>query len=113
MILGGTVDDRPVLAIDEVTKLKSGMPVPSQVNGEFRFERGPATPTELRQIPEAGPNLLDALFALKAGEVAVAPDLPETSFYVMTLDKRHPVSYMALMGPSGRSPPTGARPGWR
>ena len=101
VIHGDTVENRPVLTIDEVTKLKSGMPVPSQVNGEFRFERGPATPTELRQIPEAGPNLLDALFALKAGEVAVAPDLPETSFYVMTLDRRQPVSYMALMGPTG------------
>ncbi len=96
-----TVDDRPVLAIDSVTKLKSGMPIPSRAAGEFRFERGPATPTEIRQVPEAGPELLDAMFALKAGEVAVAPDRPETSFFVMTLDQRQPISYMALMGPTG------------
>ena len=101
MIKSLTVDDRPVLAIDNVTKLKSGMPVPSQVAGEFRFERGPATPTEIRQIPEAGPKLLDSLFARKAGEVAVEPDRPETTFYVMALDSRQPASYMALMGPSG------------
>ena len=101
VIRGMTVEDRPVVLIDEVTKLKSGMPVPSQVNGEFRFERGPATPAEIPQIPEAGPKLLDALFALKPGAVAVEPDQPETSFYVMTLDHKTPVRYMALMGPSG------------
>ncbi len=96
-----TVDDRPVIAIDNVTKLQPGMPIPPQFPGEFRFQRGPASPSEIRQIPEAGPVLLDAMFALKAGEVAVGPDRPETTFYVMTLDKRNPVSYMALMGPSG------------
>ncbi len=96
-----TVDDRPVTAIDNVTKLQPGMPIPPQFPGEFRFQRGPAGPTEIRQIPEAGPELLDAMFALKAGEVAVSPDRPETTFYVMTLDRRFPVSYMALMGPSG------------
>ena len=101
MIRGTTVDDRPVIDIEEVTKLKSGMPVPSMVNGEPRFERGPATPTDLRQIPDAGPKLLDALFALKAGQVAVEPDKPETTFYVLTLDRKTPVRYMALMGPSG------------
>ena len=96
-----TAEDRPVLSIDNVTKLQPGMPIPPQFPGEFRFQRGPAGPTELRQIPEAGPNLLDAMFALKAGDVAVSPDRPETTFYVMTLDRRDPVSYMALMGPSG------------
>ena len=39
--------------------------------------------------------------ALKAGEVAVEPDKPETTFYVLTLDRKTPVKYMALMGPAG------------
>ena len=95
------VDGRPVISIDSATKLKPGMPIPSQFGGQFRFQRGPATLTELPQIPEAGPPLLDSLFALKPGEVAVEPDLPKTTYYVMTLDKRDPVSYMALMGPNG------------
>lgn len=96
-----TVDDRPVLAIDEVTKMKAGMSIPSELLGESRFERGPATPTEIRQIPEASTRLLDEMFALKPGEVAVEPDKPETTFYVLTLDGRKPVPYAALMGPSG------------
>ena len=96
-----TVADRPVLTIDEVTKMKQGMSIPSQVNGEFRFERGPASPAEIRQIPEASPKLLDELFALKPGAVAVEPDRPETTFYVMTLDHRKPASFAALMGPAG------------
>ena len=81
--------------------MKAGRPVPSQVNGEFRFDRGPASPTEIRQIPDAGPKLLDELFALRPGAVAVEPDLPETTFYVMTVVDRKPASYAALMGPTG------------
>ena len=45
------VDGRPVIAIESVTKLKPGMPIPSQFGGQFRFQRGPATPTELPRSP--------------------------------------------------------------
>ena len=96
-----TVDGRPVIAIDDVTKLKPGIPIPSQFAGQFRMERGPATPAEFTQIPKAGEPLIDAMFALKPGEVAVEPDVPETTFYVLTLDRRSPVSYQSLMGPMG------------
>jgi hypothetical protein len=95
------IGDRPVISIESVTKLKAGMPVPTQFGGQFRFDRGPATPTEIRQVPDASPALIDALFALKPGDVAVEPDLPKSTYYVLTLDKREPVSYMALMGPNG------------
>ena len=95
------IGDRPVTSIESVTKLKPGMPIPPQFANQFRFQRAPATPTEIRQIPDASPTLIDTLFALKPGEVAVEPDLPKTTYYVMTLDKRDPVSYMALMGPNG------------
>ena len=94
-----TIDNRPVISIDSVTKLKPGLPVPSQFGGQFRFQRGPATPTEFSEIRQAGQTLIDALFALKPGEVAVEPDQPRSTYYVLTLEKRDPVSFMALMGP--------------
>ena len=96
-----TVDNRPVITIDNATKLKPGMPVPSQVAGQFRFDRGPATPAEFSQIPKASEPLINAMFDLKPGEVTVQPDIPETTYYVLTLDGRSPVSYQSLMGPMG------------
>ena len=96
-----TVDNRPVIAINDVTKLKPGIPIPSQFAGQFRMERGPATPADFIQIPQAGEPLIDAMFGLKPGDVAVEPDEPETTYYVLTLDRRSPVSYQSLMGPMG------------
>ncbi len=100
-IKAADVDGRPVVAIDNVTKLKPGMPVPSQFNGQFRFERGPASPADFPEIPQASDPLIDAMFALKPGEVAVEPDKPETTYYVVALDRRLPISYGALMGANG------------
>ena len=96
-----TIDNRPVIAIESATKLKPGMPVPTQFGGQFRFQRGPATPVDFVEIRQAGQPLIDTLFALKPGEVAVEPDLPRSTYYVLTLQKREPVSFMALMGPNG------------
>ena len=96
-----SIEGRPVVSIESVTKLKPGMPVPSQFGGQFRFQRGPATPTDLLEIARAGQPLIDGLFALKPGEVAVEPDQPQANYYVLTLEKRDPVSFMALMGPNG------------
>ena len=96
-----TIDNRPVVSIESVTKLKPGMPIPSQFGGQFRFERGPATPVDLTEIRQAGQPLIDTLFALKPGEVAVEPDQPKSTYYVLTLQKRDPISFMALMGPNG------------
>ena len=96
-----TVEGRPVVAIPSTTKFKPGMPVPSQFPGQFRFQRGPATLTDLREVPEAGEALVDALFALKPGAVAVQADRPRRTYYVMALDRREPIRYDALMGPNG------------
>ena len=49
----------------------------------------------------AGQPLVDTLFALKPGEVAVEPDLPKQNYYVMTLEKRDPVAFMALISRYG------------
>ncbi|WP_435010105.1 hypothetical protein P12x_001332 [Tundrisphaera lichenicola] len=96
-----TVDGRPVISIASTTKYKPGMPIPSQFPGQSSFQRGPATLTELREIPNAGEPLVDTLFGLKPGEVVVQPDQPETTYYAMTLEKRDPVSFESLMGPNG------------
>ena len=96
-----SVDGHPVTAIDSATKLKPGMPIPPQFMSQFRMQRMPPTPTDLPQVPDAGPTFIESLFALKPGQVAVEPDLPQGTYYVMALDKRDPVSYMALMGPNG------------
>ncbi len=96
-----SIDNRPVIAVEQVTKFKPGMPVPSRFGSQFGFERGPAMLTDLVEIRMAGEPLLDTLFALKPGEVAIEPDLPKENYYVMTLEKRDPVAFMALMGPNG------------
>ena len=96
-----SIDGKPVIAIDSATKLKPGMSIPPQLMMQYRMQRLPASPTDLPQIPDAGPALIDGLFALKPGEVAVDSDLPKSTYYIMTLEKRDPVSYMALMGPNG------------
>ena len=100
-IPGLTFENRPVIDIPSVTKLRAGMPIPPQFPGDFQFQRGPATPTDLPQIPRAGQELADTLFGLKAGEVAVSPDLPQKTFYVMSLNRREPVSFATLFGPGG------------
>jgi hypothetical protein len=100
-IKGLTVGTSPVISIPPTTKYQPGISIPSQFPGQARFERGPASLTALTEIPEAGPDLIDTLFALKPGEVAVKPDLPEATYYTMALDHRDPVSYTALMGPGG------------
>ncbi len=96
-----SIEGHPVIAIDSATKLKPGMPIPPQFMSQFGMRRMPASTTDLPQIPDAGPTLIESLFALKPGQVAVDSDLPRSTYYVMTLEKRDPVSYMALMGPNG------------
>jgi hypothetical protein len=100
-IKGLAVEDRPVIDIPAVTKMRPGVPMPPQFPGDFQFQRGPAVPTELPQIPRAGKSLVDTLFDLKAGQVAVATDLPQKSYYVMALDRRDPANFATLFGPNG------------
>lgn len=100
-IKGLSLDNRPVISVESVTKMKPGMPIPSQSGGQFPFERGPATLADFIEIPKAGQPLIDSLFALKPGDVAVEADQPRENYYVMALEKREPVAFMALMGPNG------------
>jgi peptidyl-prolyl cis-trans isomerase D len=96
-----TVETRPVLSIDSVTKSQPGQPIPSQYPGLIPSSRGPSVASEIRQIPLAGSALFDALFGLKPGEVEVEPDLPQTTYYVMALENRQPVTYQSFFGPNG------------
>lgn len=95
-IVGEIVDGKPVITTDPVTKLQPGFPLP----GRF-LENTPATPTEIPQIPNAGPTLRNAFFGLSDGEVEVAPNASETTYYVLTVEKRLPASFATLYAPTG------------
>jgi hypothetical protein len=45
--------------------------------------------------------LRDAYFGLEPKAVAVAPNQPRTTYYVLTLDRRLPASFAALYAPNG------------
>ena len=90
------VKDRSVVITEPVTRLQPGAPLP----GQF-FASGPPTETEIRQIPNAGEALRNALFDLTPGSVAVAPNQPKTIYYVLTQDRREPASFAALYAPNG------------
>ncbi len=95
------VDGRPVIRIESATKMKPGIPIPPQFPGQFQFQRGPATLSDYPDMPDAGSTLIDAMFGLKPGSVAVEPDGPEKAYYVVAIEKRDPIAYSALMGPNG------------
>jgi len=90
------VAGRPVIAIDSVTKLRPGMPMPGP-----GLQFGQPTPVDLPQVPNAGDDLRETLFGLKPGDVAVAADTPRTTFYVLSLDRRVPSTFAGLYGPTG------------
>lgn len=95
-ITGDSIQGRPVITTNPITKLQPGFPLP----GQF-FQTGPPTATEIPQIPNPGEAFRDAYFSLRSGEVAVAANQPETIEYVLTLDRRIPASFATLYAPSG------------
>lgn len=93
----GEVDDgHPVITTDPITKLQPGIPLP----GRF-LENAPAAPTEIRQLSRAGPVLRETYFGLKQGDVEVAPNRPETVYYVLALNVRVPARFEVLYAPNG------------
>ena len=95
-IQGEIVEGRPVITTEPVTRLSPGLPLP----GRF-FENGPAVPTDIPQLPNAGEPLRDAYFGLSDKSVAVAPDRPEAVYYVLTLNRRLAASFATLYAPNG------------
>lgn len=80
---------RPVITTSPVTKLSPGLAL------DF-MRPEPARPSEILQLPNAGPALRDALFSLVPKEVKVAPNQPETTYYVLVLNQRAPANLAGL-----------------
>ena len=93
----GLVDGRPVNEILAVPKLQPGFP-----NGRD-FQMTQPVPTTLSQIPNASDALREAIFGLKPGSVAVETDLPGSTAYVFTLERREPATFTGLYGSAGSS----------
>lgn len=90
------VEGRPIIVTEAVAKMQPGMPLPDQF-----FQNGPAVPSLLPEFPYPGEELRDAIFGLKEGEVAIAPNAPKSSYFVVALDRREPATFDRLFGPSG------------
>jgi hypothetical protein len=88
---------RPVVATDPIPRLMPGMPS----MGQFGFSFGPPRPSELIQVPHAGPAFLEAYFGLQPKAVVVEPNAPKTVYYVMTLRDRQPAEFQGLYGLRG------------
>jgi hypothetical protein len=95
-VQGDILDGHPVINIESVTMLQPGLPIP----GSF-FETGPPSPSEIPNIPNPTPELREAFFSLKEGAPAVATNLPETAYYVLTLSRRSPAEFAVLFAPNG------------
>jgi peptidyl-prolyl cis-trans isomerase D len=91
-IEGEIVDGHPVINTDLISRLQPSL-LPNQMFG--------SSPTEILQIPYAGPTLREAYFDLKPGEVTVASNEPKTTYYVMVLKDRIPATFEQLYGLSG------------
>ena len=57
--------------------------------------------TPIPEVAVPGESFRKAYFALQPGSVAVAPNQPETVYYVMVLERREPATFAALYAPNG------------
>jgi hypothetical protein len=92
--LKAAAGDRPVV----VTPLQSKMQ-PGPILNQFRF--GAPRASDLPDLPQAGEVLREAVFNLAPKAVAVAPNAPETVYYVVALNQRLPARFEALYAPYG------------
>lgn len=95
-IEGDIIDGRPVITTDPVTRMQPGLPLP----GQF-FVNGPATLSDIAQMPMLSDALRDAYFGLQEGQVSVASNAPESIYYVMTLNQRFRATFDALYAVNG------------
>jgi peptidyl-prolyl cis-trans isomerase D len=91
-----TVDGRPVIATNSVSRLQSSFPMTGML-----FEPTTTIPSEIPQVGTPGDEFRDAYFGLRSGDVAVASNQPKTIYYVMTLNQRQPASFATLYAPNG------------
>jgi hypothetical protein len=95
-IKGESLGGRAVITTPPVAKLEAGYPSPDQM-----FQPGPTRPTEFPQVPDAGELFRRAYFGLQQGDVAVAPNQPKTTYYVLTLAHKMPATFSTLYAPNG------------
>jgi hypothetical protein len=89
-----TVDGYRVLTIPPIARRQGTM-----LPGRFDMEQLEDTP--MPEVPQAGTAFRSAYFSLQDGSVAVAPDQPETVYYVMALHRREPATFASLYAPNG------------
>jgi peptidyl-prolyl cis-trans isomerase D len=90
----GAVQGYRVVTIPPIPRLQT-----SFVPGRFDLE--PPHETSLPNLDHPGEAFRTRYFALQAGSVAVAPNQPQTVYYVLTLDRREPATFTALYAPNG------------
>jgi peptidyl-prolyl cis-trans isomerase D len=86
---------RLVITTDPVPRMQ---PSPSMM-GQLRYN--PPRPSDIPQIPDAGPNLRDALFGLNEKEVIVAANEQKDAYYVLALNRRFAADFNRLFDLSG------------
>ena len=99
---GGTIKDTTLAGYRVVPIMPIARQTPrpgNMLTGRFEMEEPEDTP--IPDIAYAGKALREAYFALKSGSVLVAPNQPETVYYVMALDRREPATFTALYAPNG------------
>jgi peptidyl-prolyl cis-trans isomerase D len=89
-----TIEGYRVVAIPPIPRRQSSL-VRNQP------ENGLPEPTVIPDVSSPGEAFRDAYFALEPGEFAVAPNQPESIYYVMTLDRREPATFASLYAPNG------------
>ncbi len=90
-----TFQGYPVISVPPIARKFS----PISLNNAFQPTEPIETPIE--KVADPGETFRTAYFGLKSGDVAVAPNHPETSYYAMILDRREPASFAALYAPAG------------
>lgn len=88
------VDGYNVLSLPPISRRQSGI-------STNPFEPAPQVETPIADVPHAGAAFRDAYFGIEEGETAVAADQPETTYYVIALDRREPVDFNQFYGPVG------------
>ena len=96
-IKADTVEGRPVITTQPITRMQTGF----SMSPERIYPTGPPIPTEIPQFPNASEALREAYFGLDSKSVAVAPDKPKTTYYVLTLDRRLAAPFAVLYAPNG------------
>jgi peptidyl-prolyl cis-trans isomerase D len=96
---GGTIkdakiEDYRVVTVPPIERMQTRF-VPSAM-----YEPAPVVETQIPDVPHAGEGFREAYFGLHSGSVAIAPNQPKTTYYVLTLDRREPATFTALYAPS-------------